>query len=166
MNSVDVSALNAQVLLASLALSVAFVAVAQPTRFCTMGVIADVVSMGDWTRARMWVLAIATAVLGFNTMVGLGWIEARNSTYAGPRVLWLSSVLGGVVFGFGIVLSSGCGSKNLVRLGGGNLKALVVLTVLAVSAFATLRGITAVLRVNTIERVYFEVPASQDLPSL
>lgn len=122
--------------------------------------------MGDWTRARMWVLAIATAVLGFNTMVGLGWIEARNSIYAGPRVLWLSLVLGGVVFGFVIVLSSGCGSKNLVRLGGGNFKALVVLIVLAVSAFATLRGITAVLRVNTIERVYFEVPASQDLPSL
>ena len=101
MNSVDVSALNVQVLLASLALSVAFGAVAQRTRFCTMGVIADVVSMGDWTRARMWVLAIATAVLGFNTMVGLGWIEARNSIYASPRVLWLSSVLGGVVFGFG-----------------------------------------------------------------
>ena len=166
MNNVDLSALSAQVLWASLALSVAFGAIAQRTRFCTMGAIADVVNMGDWARVRMWVLGIATAVLGFNTMVGLGWIDARNSIYAGPRVLWLSSVLGGVVFGFGMVLSSGCGSKSLVRLGGGNLKALVVLIVLAVSAFATLRGITAVLRVNTIERVYFELPTSQDLPSL
>jgi uncharacterized membrane protein YedE/YeeE len=162
----DLNALANQVLWASFALAALFGALAQRTHFCTMGAVADIVNMGDWTRARMWALAVAFAVLGFNVMVALGWVEARNSVYGGPRVLWLSVLLGGALFGFGMVLASGCGSKNLVRLGGGNLKALVVLMVLGVSAFMTLRGLTAVWRVNTVDQVFLELPAGQDLPSL
>ena len=166
MNDVDLNRLASHVLWSAFGLAVVFGALAQRTRFCTMGAIADVVNMGDWTRARMWALAIAVAVLGFNLMVGLGWIEARQSIYAGSRLLWLSSVVGGTLFGFGMVLASGCGSKNLVRLGGGSLKALVTVLVLGVAAFATMRGVTAVLRVNSVESVYVELPAGQDLPSL
>lgn len=166
METVDINSLTSQVLWASFALAVAFGAIAQRTRFCTMGAVADVVNMGDWERARMWALAIAVAVLGFNAMVALGWVQAGNSIYAAPRVLWLSTLLGGLMFGFGMVLASGCGSKNLLRLGSGNLKALVVVVVLGLSAFATLRGITGVLRVNTVDKVYFELPTGQDLPSL
>jgi uncharacterized membrane protein YedE/YeeE len=65
-----------------------------------------------------------------------------------------------------MVLASGCGSKTLVRIGGGNLKSLVVFIVLGVAAFATLRGITAVLRVATVDRVALELAGGQDLPSL
>ena len=166
MTEFDVAALAGRVLWASFALALVFGAVAQRTRFCTMGAIADVVTMGDWQRARMWALAIAVAMFGFNLMVGLGWIEARNSIYAGPRLLWLSAIVGGLMFGFGMVLASGCGSRNLVRLGGGNLKSLVVLAVLGLTGFATLRGVTAVLRVNTVERVSVDLPQGQDLPSL
>jgi hypothetical protein len=122
--------------------------------------------MGDWERARMWVLAVAVAVLGFNGMVAAGWIQASNSIYAAPRVLWLSALLGGAMFGFGMVLASGCGSKNLLRLGSGNLKALVVVVVLGLAGYATLRGITGVLRVNTVEKVHFELATGQDLPSI
>jgi uncharacterized membrane protein YedE/YeeE len=165
MNESDLATLSTQVLWAALAVSMVFGATAQRLRFCTMGAIADVVQMGDWLRARMWALAIATAVLGFNTMVGLGWVDAHSSLYAGPRLMWLSSIAGGALFGVGMVLASGCGSKNLVRLGGGNLKSLVVLLVLGISAFATLRGITGVLRVATIDRVFVELPGGQDLPS-
>jgi uncharacterized membrane protein YedE/YeeE len=166
MDTVDIPGLTTQVLWASFALSVAFGAVAQRTRFCTMGAVADVVNMGDWERARMWVLAVAVAVLGFNGMVAAGWIQASNSIYAGPRVLWLSALLGGAMFGFGMVLASGCGSKNLLRLGSGNLKALVVVLVLGLAGYATLRGITGVLRVNTVEKVHFELGTGQDLPSI
>jgi uncharacterized membrane protein YedE/YeeE len=166
MADVDLDSVATQVLWASFALAVGFGAVAQRTRFCTMGAIADAVNIGDWGRARMWALAIAVAVLGFNGMVALGWIEARHSIYAGPRLLWLSSLAGGALFGFGMVLASGCGSKNLVRLGGGNLKSLVVLAMLALSALATLRGLTAALRVNTVERVFVDLPQGQDLPTL
>ncbi len=166
METVDINSLTSRVLWVSFALAVAFGAIAQRTRFCTMGAIADVVNMGDWERARMWVLAIAVALLGFNGMVALGWVQAGNSIYAAPRVLWLSALVGGAMFGFGMVLASGCGSKNLLRLGSGNLKALVVVLVLGLSAFVTLRGITGVLRVNTLDKVFFELPGGQDLPTL
>ena len=166
METVDINRLTSQVLWASFALAVIFGGIAQRTRFCTMGAVADVVNMGDWERARMWALAVAVAVLGFNGMVALGWLQAANSIYAAPRVLWLSVLLGGLMFGFGMVLASGCGSKNLLRLGSGNLKALVVLVMLGLSAFATLRGITGVLRVNTVDKIYFELPGGQDLPTL
>ena len=166
METVDINRLTSQVLWASFALAVIFGGIAQRTRFCTMGAVADVVNMGDWERARMWALAMAVAVLGFNGMVALGWLQAANSIYAAPRVLWLSVLLGGLMFGFGMVLASGCGSKNLLRLGSGNLKALVVLVMLGLSAFATLRGITGVLRVNTVDKIYFELPGGQDLPTL
>jgi len=131
-----------------------------------MGAVADIVSMGDWTRMRMWVLAIGTAMLGFNAMVALGWIDAQSSIYAGPRLIWLSNALGGLVFGFGMVLASGCGSKMLVRIGGGSLKALVVFFVLGVAAYATLRGVTAVARVASVDAVAVTLPAGQDLPAL
>ena len=166
MSEIDPAALATRVLWAAFALAAVFGAIAQRTHFCTMGAVADVVNMGDWTRARMWALAIATATLGFNAMVGAGWVTASNTIYAAPRLLWLSGIVGGTMFGFGMVLASGCGSKSLVRLGGGNLKSLVVLLVLGISAFATMRGITAVLRVNTLERAAVELPAGQDLPSL
>ena len=166
MNEIAMSGLTAKVLWASFGLATVFGVIAQRTHFCTMGAIADVVNMGDWTRARMWVLAIAVAVLGFNAMVWLGWVDAKQSLYGGTRLLWLSAVVGGLMFGFGMVLASGCGSKNLVRLGGGNLKALVTVLVLGVAAFATLRGITAVLRVSSVDTIFLELPAGQDLPSL
>ena len=129
-----------------------FGAVARRTHFCTMGAIADIVASGDWTRMRMWVLAIATAMIGFNAMVAAGWVQAGDSLYATPRLAWLAHVLGGLLFGFGMVLASGCPNRTLVRAGGGNLKALVVLLVLGVSASMTMRGLVAVLRVASVER--------------
>ncbi len=166
MQDIDPTALARQVLWAAFGLAVLFGAIAQRTHFCTMGAVSDIVNMGDWTRMRMWVLAIAVAVVGFNGMVALGWLEAGKTIYAGPQVLWLSALVGGLMFGFGMVLASGCGSKSLVRVGGGNLKSLVVVLVLAVSAFATLKGITAVLRTNTVDRLTLQLAPGQDLPSL
>jgi uncharacterized membrane protein YedE/YeeE len=162
----DLPGLVAQVLWAAFALAVVFGAIAQRTHFCTMGAVADIVNMGDWTRMRMWLLAIGVAMIGFNAMVGLGWVEARHSVYAGPRLIWLSNLLGGLLFGFGMVLASGCGSKTLVRIGGGSLKSLVVFCVLAIASYATLRGLVAVWRVATVDRVAVELSAGQDLPSL
>jgi uncharacterized protein len=166
MQQVDMGAVAAQVLWAAFGLSVLFGAIAQRTHFCTMGAVADIVNIGDWSRMRMWVLAMGVAMLGFNAMVAAGWIDAGNSIYAVPRLTWLSAIVGGLMFGFGMVLASGCGSKTLVRIGGGNLKSLVVFVVLGIAAFATLRGITAVLRVATVDRVALDLTAGQDLPSL
>ena len=166
MQESDLPALVSQVLWASFALAVAFGAIAQRTHFCTMGAVADIVNMGDWTRMRMWLMAMGVAMIGFNTMVALGWVQAGQSVYAGPRLIWLSNALGGLLFGFGMVLASGCGSKTLVRVGGGSLKSLVVFFVLAVAAYATLRGITAVARVATVDTVALTLASGQDLPSV
>ena len=158
--------LTATVLWAAFGLAVVFGAIAQRTHFCTMGAVADIVNIGDWTRMRMWIMAIGVAMLGFNAMVAAGWVEAAQSIYAGPSLLWLSNIVGGLLFGVGMVLASGCGSKTLVRVGGGNLKSLVVLFVLAVAGYATMRGVVAVARVATLDAAAIALPTGQDLPSL
>ena len=162
----DLPALVAQVLWASFALSVMFGAVLQRTHFCAMGAVSDVLNMGDWQRTRMWVVAAGVAMIGFNAMVGLGWVDASKSIYAGTRLRWLSHLLGGALFGLGMVVASGCGAKTLVRVGGGSLKALVVLLVMGVFAAMTMRGVLAVVRVATVDAVELALPISQDLPSL
>jgi uncharacterized membrane protein YedE/YeeE len=166
MQQIDMGALASQVLWAAFALAVVFGAIAQRTHFCTMGAVADIVNIGDWSRMRMWVLAIGTAMLGFNALVGFGLVDAGKSFYTAPRIVWLSNLVGGLLFGFGMVLASGCGSKTLVRIGGGNLKSVVVFLVLGIAAFATLRGITGVARVATVDRVAIDLGRTQDLPTL
>ncbi len=76
MQEVDLKALSTLVLWASFGLAVLFGAITQRTHFCTMGAVADIVNIGDWSRMRMWALAMGVAMIGFNGMVGLGWIEA------------------------------------------------------------------------------------------
>lgn len=152
----ELHALSTQVLWASFALSFLFGAIAQRTHFCTMGAVSDVVNMGDWTRARQWALAIAVAMIGFAALVATGRIDASRTLYSAPRVLWLSALVGGAMFGFGMVLASGCGGKTLVRVGSGNLKSLVVLLVMGLASYATLRGVTAVARVASVDRWAWE----------
>jgi uncharacterized membrane protein YedE/YeeE len=154
------------VLLAMFAVAAAFGALVQRTGFCTMGAVADIVTMGDWTRMRQWALAAGVACAGFALLAGSGIVSAPQTLYASNRWLWLSAIAGGFVFGFGMVLSSGCVSKTLVRAGAGNLKSLVVLLVVGVSAFATLKGITAVARVATVDKVFVDVGTNADVGSL
>ena len=166
MPEIDLNSLSMQVLGAAFGLSALLGAITQRTHFCTMGAVADIVNMGDWTRMRMWVMAMGVAMIGFNLMVGLGWLDASNSLYGGPKFIWLSALTGGVMFGFGMVMASGCGSKTLVRIGGGNLKSLVVFIVMGIAAFATLKGITAVARVATTDSIAIALNTGQDLPSV
>jgi uncharacterized membrane protein YedE/YeeE len=164
----DISALNAltvKVLWAALLLAMVFGAIAQRTHFCTMGAVSDIVNMGDWTRMRMWVLAIGVAMIGFYTLAAAGKIDPAKTLYASSRFIWLSAVVGGLMFGFGMVLASGCGSKTLVRIGGGNLKSVVVFVMMGVAAFATLKGITAVARVATVDRVAVDFAGNAALPN-
>jgi uncharacterized protein len=165
MTSVDVAALTQQVLWAAFLVSVAFGALVQRTGFCTMGAVSDVATMGDWTRMRQWGLAAGTAMLGFGLLAWAGLIDPDQTLYSSNRWTWLSALVGGAVFGFGMVLASGCVSKTLVRVGGGNLKALVVLVVVGIAAFATLKGLTAVWRVGTVDRIAFELVAPASLPN-
>lgn len=164
MDVTELEAMRQTVLWSVFAVALVFGWVVRRSRFCTMGAISDVVNMGDWTRLRMWALALGLAVLGFQGMVWLGWLDPSRTIYTHGRVLWLSALLGGALFGLGMVLASGCGSKTLVRMGGGSLKAWVVFVVMGLSAFATMRGLTAVARVQSVDRVGMEMVPSSDLP--
>src|SRR4029079_13259744 len=156
-------------LVASLAFVLAFIfgAVANRVNFCTMGAVTDIVNFSDWRRMRMWVLAIAVAITGSAILAALGLIDLSKSIYTGSKVAWVSSLVGGFLFGFGMTLSSGCGSKTLIRAGAGNLKSLVVLVVLGIAAYMTLKGLFAVWRIEPLDpfRIHVGAPTS-DLPTL
>ena len=126
--------------------------------FCTLGAISDWVLMRDATRLRQWALAVAVAIAGFGVMAWLGWISPLNTIYASAQLPWLSALFGGGLFGIGMVLASGCSSKSLVRMAAGNLKSLVVLLVMAFSALAAMRGLTAVWRVHGLDKVAIDLP--------
>lgn len=160
----ELSALRGQVLWAAFAVAMAFGALVHRTQFCTMGAISDIVNMGSWTRMKMWGLALGVATIGFHTMGWLGLIDISQSIYGASKVLWLSALIGGGLFGFGMVLASGCGSKTLVRAGAGSLKAIVVFVVMGFAAYASLSGVLAVVRVNALESAYFELAAGSTLP--
>jgi uncharacterized membrane protein YedE/YeeE len=166
MSTAELSTLGHQVLWAAFLIGIAFGALVQRTGFCTMGAVSDAVALGDFTRLRQWALAAATATLGFACFARLGWLSAPQTLYASPRWLWLSAAAGGAVFGFGMVLASGCVSKTLVRVGGGNLKSLVVVLVVGFTGFATLKGLTAVWRTRTVDRVGTDFPVNADLGTL
>lgn len=143
-----------------------FGAVANKTNFCTMGAVSDWVNMGDTSRMRMWLLAIAVALIGASALELAGIIDLSKSIYPSPNFTWLSYIVGGFLFGVGMTLGSGCGSKTLIRVGGGNLKSLVVYVFLGLAAYMTLRGLFGAFRVGVLERASLTLAPGQDLPAL
>ena len=164
------SNLSAAVAWGGFILAFVFGAVANRTNFCTMGAVSDVVNMGSWARMRMWLMAIAIAILGTHALQLAGLIDLGKSFYVRPQVTWLSYVLGGFLFGVGMTLGSGCGSKTLVRVGGGSLKALVTFVFLGIAAYMTLKGLFGIMRAGWIDPVATDLSAHriprQDLPTL
>lgn len=166
MNEVTAASLAPTVAWGAFALAFIFGAVAQHSNFCTMGAVSDAFNMGDWTRMRMWLMAMAVAILGANALSLAGQIDLSKSLYQTPSFTWFSYIVGGLAFGFGMPLASGCASKTLIRIGGGNLKSLVVALALGISAYMTLKGLFAVGRVNFIDPVAVTLAGTQDLPSI
>ena len=162
----QISSLGSQALLITLLITTALGSIMQKTSFCTLGAVSDGILMEDWSRMRQWCLAIGIAILGVGLMSHLGWIDVGKSFYTGNRVLYLSTVIGSTLFGIGMVLASGCGSKTLVRIGGGNLKSIVVFIVLGLVAYMTMRGFLGIMKVNTIDKVFLSLSTNQDLPSI
>ncbi len=125
-----------------------FGAIGSRTQFCTMGAVSDWVNMGSLTRMRVWFLATGIAIFGAQSLQHFGLVDLSQSIYLTSNFTWLGHLLGGFLFGIGMTLGSGCGQRTLVRVGGGNLKSLVVLLVMAISAYMTLRGLFALLRLQ------------------
>ena len=148
------------------ALAFVFGAVGNKTNFCTMGAVSDWVNMGDLNRMRMWLLAIAVALLGSSALQFAGVVDFSKSIYTGPGFTWLSYIVGGFLFGVGMTLGSGCGSKTLIRIGAGNLKSVIVYVFLGIAAYMTLRGLFGAFRVGVLEKASITFASGQDLPSL
>jgi hypothetical protein len=161
---------NLAVTVAWLSFAIAFIlgAISARTQFCTLGAVSDIVNMNDWSRMRMWVLAMAIAILGAQGLYAAGLIDLSKAFYVRPNFTWLSYLLGGTLFGVGMTLASGCGSRTLVRIGGGNVKSFVVLVFLGIAAYMTMKGLFGVWRVNYLDVVKVDVSASgtQEIGSL
>lgn len=166
MNEANPAQLATYVTAGAFALAFIFGAVGNKTNFCTMGAVSDWINMGDTGRLRMWLLAIAVALLGSSALHLAGVVDLSKSIYQAPNFTWLSYIAGGFLFGVGMTLGSGCGSKTLIRIGGGNLKSLVVFVFLGIAAYMTLRGLFGALRVAVLDPASVTLAAGQDLPSL
>jgi len=119
------------------AIAVVMGALVNKTNFCTMGAISDWVNMGDTGRMRAWLLAIAVAMLGVVVLEANGLVnpDAAFPPYRANQLVWAENLLGGLLFGIGMTLASGCGNKALIRIGGGNLKSIMVFAIIAVIAY-------------------------------
>ena len=127
--------------LGGLTIGLLFGGVAQATAFCSSGAILDVIRSGDGNRLRAWLLAMAVALLSTQLLLGFEVMDVRKAVYLTAPLNLAGLVLGGLMFGIGMMLAQGCAARNLVRFGGGNLRALVVVLVFSVAAYATMRGI-------------------------
>ena len=118
---------------------IAFVmgAVATKTNFCTMGAVSDLVNMGDTGRFRAWLFALTVAMIGVVALEASAVLSVDSTLppYRNGNFTWIRYIVGGIMFGIGMTLASGCGNKTLLRIGGGNAKSLVVLLVVAVCAY-------------------------------
>jgi len=131
-----------------------FGAVANKTNFCTMGAVSDMVLMGETSRFRAWMLAVAVAMAGTQALHLLELIDLTlpaadgGAIYLSPNLGWPGAILGGVLFGYGMTMAGGCGNKTLVRIGGGNLKSVVVFLIMGITAYMTLRGLIGLARLE------------------
>jgi uncharacterized membrane protein YedE/YeeE len=148
---VDAVSVTTLVGAAGFAAGILFGAVAHRTNFCTMGALSDIVFMDDWRRFRSWMLAVAVAIVGTHALHLSGLIDVDRSIYMSGDLGWFGAIMGGLMFGYGMTLAGGCANKMLVRIGGGNLKSIVVALVVGLFAYMTMRGLLGVLRVRAEE---------------
>jgi uncharacterized membrane protein YedE/YeeE len=160
---------------ATFAIALIMGAVVNKTNFCTMGAVSDMVNMGDLGRFRAWLLAIAVAVIGVVVLEHLGMVAPGDAfpPYRSGQFVWAENLLGGLMFGIGMTLASGCGNKCLVRIGGGNIKSVMVMLVIGVIAWFMInpfpgsdQTLFTVLFYDWIRPLAVDVGASQDLGAL
>ncbi len=138
---------SASLAIGGLLIGVALGAIVFRTNFCAMGSISDMVSLGDRRRFRAWVLAGAVGIFGTQWLNLSGVVDLSKSMYLAPSLNWSGNLIGGALFGFGMVFGGGCASRNLARVGGGDLRSLLTLIVLGIAAYAAMTGVLGPARV-------------------
>ena len=116
-------------------------------RFCTLGAIEDVLYSSDDRRMRMWALAIGVSIIGTHTAMATGLFDIGATAYLDRVWNPIATIIGGLMFGYGMALSGNCGYGALARLGGGDLRSFVIVLVMGLSAAMVLSGPLAHTRV-------------------
>ncbi|WP_456717108.1 YeeE/YedE family protein [Bradyrhizobium sp. USDA 4353] len=119
--------------------------------FCMMSSLRGWWAGGDGRLVRTYALAMGIAVIATQLLAANGAVDLGKSIYLQPSFSLPLMLAGGVLFGYGMVLANGCGSRALVLLGRGNLRSFVVVTVLAIAAEMTLKGLIAPLRIALMQ---------------
>lgn len=136
-----------------------FGALARATGFCTLGGLSDWLNFGDTRRLRSWQLAAGLAIVGATGLEAAGLTDLTRSIYQSPRLDWAGALVGGALFGLGMAFAGGCTSSNLVRAGGGDLRALLTLIAIGLFAEMAMGGVLAPARVAFSEATVAAMPA-------
>src|SRR5207302_7361395 len=147
------------VVLAGLLIGLVYGAVGLVSGFCMMSSLRGWWAEGDGRLVRTYALAMGTAVAATQLLAAGGLVDLGKSIYLQPSFSAPLMFFGGLLFGYGMVMSNGCGSRALVLLGRGNLRSFVVVIVLGISAEMTLKGLIAPARIAMLQ-------ASQAAPKL
>ncbi|MBR0710070.1 YeeE/YedE family protein [Bradyrhizobium liaoningense] len=153
------------VILAGLAIGLVYGAVGLLSGFCLMSSMRGFLAEGDGRLVRTYALAIAVAIAASQFLAGSGMVDLGKSIYLQQTFSVPVLFLGGLLFGYGMVLSNGCGSRALVLLGRGNLRSFVVVIVLAIAAQMALKGLIAPARIALVQASQTTVNANS-LPSV
>jgi len=141
---------------------------ARSVHFCTLGAIEEARYGAERMRLRTWLLAIGTAIALTQFLDLAGYIELQRSWRLSGHIAFGGAIIGGLLFGLGMALVGTCAFGMLVRLGSGDMRALLSTLVLGIVGFMTMSGILAPLRLITVEQMAVELPplSSQMLPRL
>src|SRR5947207_2176275 len=138
------------VICAGLLIGLAYGAVGLLSGFCLMSSLRGWWGTGDSRLIRSYALALGVAIFVAQLFAARGVVDLGKSIYLQPLFSAPLMFFGGLLFGYGMVLSNGCGSRALVLLGRGNLRSFVVVVVLAISAEMTLKGLIAPARIAMV----------------
>src|SRR5690554_4284071 len=150
--------------LAALAIGLLFGACGQVTGFCLQRGLKEYWSGSDGYKLHAFAMALAVALAGTQALAAAGLVDLGKSLYMMPTWSWLLMPLGGLMFGYGMGMANGCGARALVLLGQGNLRSLIVLLCLGISAYMTLTGVLGPVRlaladISTIAPPWLAVPS-------
>ena len=120
-------------------------------RFCTLGAIEDFIYSSSENRLRMWGLAIGLAIIGTFSFSSFGLINIPEIHYVNSAWNPMASIVGGLMFGYGMALCGNCGYGALARLGGGDLRAFLIVIIMGISTYIVMSGPLAPLRIMIFE---------------
>jgi uncharacterized protein len=163
METVNPASIARVVVFGGLVLGLLLGIVGQSTRFCVRGSIADWVETGNRDRFAGWMLAVGVGAIGLQILAATGLVDGTRTLAWSPRLAWVSCIVGGLIFGYGMILADGCPQRSLVKAGSGSLRSALVAVVAALAAVMTLRGVLAPVRANLLDAWSVQLQGPQGL---